>query len=101
MLKLQPNPTFFAKVMVPVPGGKAEPVKFEFRHKTRDQLASWLKSEEERDDTAALLEIAVGWDLADPFNAENVGFLVQNYIGSAKAVVETYLEELTKARLGN
>jgi hypothetical protein len=101
MLKLNASPTFFSKVDIQVPGGKSEPVKFEFKHKTKDQLNAWLKGGEDRDDVEVILDIAVGWDLAEPFTSEHVTVLVQNYIGSASAVIEKYITELTKARTGN
>lgn len=98
--KLQPNPTFSAPVSIPLPGGGTAPVTFEFRHRTADQLTEWLK-QEMGDDVAAILQSAVGWDLAEPFDEANVGLLVQNYIGCGKPIVETYLRELTRARQGN
>jgi hypothetical protein len=101
MLKLKPDPTFFAKVSIPVPGAKPASVKFQFRHKTKDQAEQWRQSVDGRDDVELILDIACGWDLAEPFDEENVGFLVQNYIGAGIAVVRTYLEELAGARLGN
>jgi hypothetical protein len=101
MLKLKPDPTFFAKVSIPVPGAKPASVKFQFRHKTKDEAEKWRQSVDGRDDVELILDIACGWDLAEAFDEENVGFLVQNYIGAGIAVVRTYLEELAGARLGN
>ena len=98
--KLKPDPTFKAAVSIPLPGGGSAPVTFEFRHRTADELAAWLKRESE-DDTASILQMAVGWDLVDPFDEANVSLLVQNYIGCGKPIVDTYLRELTRARLGN
>jgi hypothetical protein len=101
MLKLKPDPTFYAKVAIPVPGAKPAMVKFQFRHMTKDQAEKWRQSVDGRDDVELILDIACGWDLAEAFDEENVGFLVQNYIGAGIAVVRTYLEELAGARLGN
>jgi hypothetical protein len=101
MLKLKADPTFSAAVSIPVAGGKAEKVKFTFRHRTKDQLKAWQETVEGKDDAALILEMASGWDLAEPFDLENVTFLVQNYMGSGNAVVQTYMSELSGARLGN
>ena len=100
MLKLKPDPTFKAVVNIPVPGGDACPVVFEFKHKTRDELAAWLQAPIS-DDAEGILSIACGWELAEPFDAENVTILVQNYIGCGGVVARRYVEEITKARLGN
>lgn len=101
MLKLKPDPTFKAKVLVPIPGGESQPVVFEFKHKTRDDFRKWIDRPAGESDVQEILAIAVGWDLADPFDAEHVGLMVQNYYGSPMAVVQAYIEELTKARQGN
>lgn len=99
--KLQPNPTFKAKVAIPVHGGEAVQVEFEFKHRTRDELSEYYKSAAERSDTEALLDILAGWELDDDFTAENVERLVQNHIGAAPAITARYVEELVQARKGN
>lgn len=100
-LVLQPAPTFSKVVKVPVPGGETADVTFTFRHRTRDELKAWGDGAEGRSDVQAVLDMATGWDLAEPFDAENVGVLVQNYPASALAVLRTYYDELSAARLGN
>lgn len=98
-LSLKANPTFKAKVGIPVHGGEPVPVEFTFKHRTRDEFKKWL--DQERDDAAAILEMAEGWDLAEPFDKENVEILVQNYSGAPKVIFDKYLDELAQARLGN
>lgn len=98
-LSLKANPTFKAKVGIPVAGGEAVEVEFTFKHRTRDDLNAWLK--ESKDDVTGILEMAEGWDLAEPFDKENVELLVQNYIGAPKALIEKYLDELYQAKLKN
>lgn len=100
-LQLKASPTFEAKVLIPVAGGNPEPVTFTFKHRTRDELQSWLNGGAEREDVAAVLDMASGWDLEDKFNAESVALLTQNYIGAARAIVEAYIDELTKAAVKN
>lgn len=100
-LVLQPAPTFSKAVKVPVPGGEPADVVFTFRHRTRDALKAWSDAHEGRSDVQAILEMASGWDLAEPFDAENVGVLVQNYPAAALAILRTYYDELSAARLGN
>ena len=102
-LSLTVAPTFRATVAIPTPGGKPADVEFVFRHRTRDELKEFI------DDGASSLEgdvelvmgVASGWELDDPFDAQSVEKLTQNYIGSAQAIYGTYLAELTGARVKN
>lgn len=100
-LNLTASPTFTAKVMIPVPGAKPAPVEFKFKGRTKEEFKDFLESMSSLEDGEAIMEIASGWDLEDAFGEANVEKLVQNYIGSAKAILETYITQLTSARLGN
>jgi hypothetical protein len=100
-LKLNPSPTFKADVMIPVPGDKPAPVKFTFKHRTKEQASEFVSEEEREIDAAAVMEMAEGWDLEDDFTAENVGRLLENYIGAAAAIFITYIRELRGAREKN
>ncbi len=99
-LKLAAEPTFKAKVAIPVPGGESADVEFTFKHRTRDQVVEWL---EKRDtsDIDSVKDCAMGWDLDDEFNDENVTRLCQNYLGAGFAIVTAYLSELRGARAKN
>lgn len=99
-LTLKPDPTFKAKVGIPVPGSD-EPaeVEFVFKHRTRDELDKWMS--ETGEDLQKVLEMASGWDLPDKFTDANVQKLLQNYFGAASAIVTGYLSELLKAKTGN
>jgi hypothetical protein len=104
MLKLKANPTFKAKVMIPVAGGESLPVTFEFRHMTRDALESFLGGEDagKRSYEDTTCAIVAGWEGVDaPFSREAVAELFQNYMGAPLAILEVYGKELGKARLGN
>lgn len=101
-LTLTASPTFKAVVLIPVPGSKPAPVEFKFNGKTKDGFKQFLESMSDMEDIDAIMEAAGGWDLEDAFNAENVAKMLQNYIGSARAILEKYINELTAtARLGN
>ena len=100
-LKLQPNPTFTAKVGIPVAGASDVSVEFTFRHRTRDELKAFIEASGGREDEDTILEMASGWELADAFTRENVSLLVQNYIAAGRAVFDKYVAELAKAREGN
>lgn len=92
------TPTFQMPVPVPVPGAKAVEVPFTFKHRTKDELAAFAASRQDRTDTDTFMEMVVGWGFEDEFNRENVDLLLQNRIGTALAVYQTYISELTKFR---
>jgi hypothetical protein len=100
-LKLQANPFFAAPVAISVPGAADVKVEFTFKHRTRDELDSFLKTAGDLKDADLILAVATGWELDDPYTKENIALLVQNYISSPKAVFSAYLEELVKAREKN
>lgn len=99
--KLEASPTFKAKVSIPVPGGKAEKVEFTFRHRTRKEFLAWLSTIENKEDPDIVLDVASGWELEDPFDREHIEKMCENFMGSAKAVLDVYLAENAGARLGN
>lgn len=100
-IKLVANPTFKAPVDIPVPGEAPAPVMFEFKHRTKADLEGFLKSAEDLTDEQAVAAIAIGWDMGEAFTEKNVATFLQNYLGAARAIVETYLRELSQAKLGN
>lgn len=105
MLKLQPAPTFKAKVIIPIPGqDTGVQVVCEFRHMTRDAFEAFSASEAvaARTDVESLLALLVGWEGIDAaFGPDAVALLVQQYHGAAYAIVSAYAAELTKARSKN
>jgi len=48
-----------------------------------------------------ILEIATGWDLADPLNRETVTQLVEEYPAAAAAIAATYRAACVEGRRGN
>jgi len=102
MLKLKADPTFKAKVAVPVPGQKAVEITVEFRHMTREQFLAWANPPEPRTDIDTVMAIVCGWEGVDTaFSRESVELLLQNYHGASYAIGERYGSELNLARLGN
>lgn len=105
-LKLNPDPTFTAKVAVPVPGGEAE-VKMTFKYRSRAEREEWQKQNEAAaeegtaSDVALIMSIATGWDLDDEFNEENVARLCDAYPRAAGAIAIKYARELVGVREGN
>lgn len=100
-LKLNADPTFKTKVAIPIPGGEPVEVEFEFKHRTSDELAEWMKTAGKRTDIESTTGCIVGWALDDKFNKANVERLLKNYHGASRAIASKYLSELMVLRLGN
>jgi hypothetical protein len=100
-LALIASPTFKANVLIPVPGKKPVPVEFIFRGRTKPEFQVFIESLRDRDDVDAILDMATGWELEDAFGKESVEQMLHSYLGAARAIIETYINELTAARLGN
>lgn len=98
---LSASPTFKAKVTIPVAGGKPAEIEVTFKHRTRDAFKEFVENLTDREDVDVILDIASGWDLDDAFDADSLEELTQNHIGSARAIIETYIGELTSARTKN
>ena len=100
-LALTASPSFRSKVGIPVPGSKPVEVEFTFKGRTCEQFKEFVESLAGMEDVDAVMGIASGWELDDPFTRENVALLVDNYLGAARVIIEQYFAELTQARLGN
>jgi hypothetical protein len=100
-LKLVANPTFKAKVSIPVAGSAPVVVEMTFRHRTKTALDEFISSRGETKDTDTFLAMVTAWDLTDEFTPENVGTLLENYIGTALAAYRVYIDELVQAKAKN
>jgi len=98
---LNPNPTFKAKVAIPVAGGKSADIEFTFKHRSKDALKDFIDEMKEKEDLELLQDLVTGWDIDDPFDAESLEKLVQNYPGSALAIYQAYMVEMSGARAKN
>ena len=99
-LKLNPDATFKHVVHIPVPGGDPVAVEFKFKHRGKKALAEFSRQHEEWT-TDTVMDCVTGWDFVEPFNRENVDYLVENYPNSAQAVVGGYIDEIWNYRTGN
>ena len=100
-LKLIASPTFKAKVDIPVAGGPDVQVEFTFKHRTKKALEEWVAARTDKSDSDSFMEMVEAWELEDPFNAESVTLLLENYIGAALATYRKYVDELIKAKVKN
>jgi hypothetical protein len=100
--KLQPDPTFQAKVEIPRPGDSPASITFTFKHRSKEEMERFVKEAATmEDDLQVVMAVATNWDLSDTFNEENVKTLISNYIAAPQKVFETYLQELSGNRRKN
>lgn len=104
-LKLNPAPTFRAKVGIPVPGQEQpEQIVCIFKHMTREEYQRFSAPEAlaKLSDIDTLMALLAGWEEVDEaFSREAVAKMTQAYHGAAFAITAAFAAELTKARLGN
>jgi len=97
--RLNADPTFLATVKIPKAGTKPEAINFTFKHRKKGEFDAFLKGAKDLPDVDYIFEIALGWDLDDEFNRENVARLLENYHGAAQAITLTYVSELSGTSL--
>lgn len=100
-LTLKANPTFRAKVGIPVAGGAPISVDFTFKHRTKSELDKFMKSRGDVSDVDTVMDMVEGWELEEKFDREGVELLLENYAGAALALYLAYIEELLQAKRKN
>ncbi len=122
-VSLTPPTTFRAEVEIRTPGGALAFVSFDFKHRTKSSIKELLASMQppepadpkniteaeaaaraafvEQEGHELIMDIASGWDLDDEYNIKTVERLTEAYAGSAQSIFNTYLAELSGARLKN
>lgn len=104
---LDVSPTFKADVTIPRAGGDSFDIEFVFKHRTKAELKEFSETDtsgagdSEAKDSDVLLDIASGWDLDEPFDADSLEKLAQRFMGSTQAVLSVYFSELAGARKKN
>lgn len=103
MFKLQPKPTFWARVPVSIPGeSKPAQIEIEFKHLGRESLKSFFETLEGKTDSDAISEIVCNWRGIDAdFNRDNLDELLNNYPSSAMSLFDTYRKEVMEAKAKN
>lgn len=103
MFKLQPKPTFWAKVPISIAGApKPSPLDIEFKYLDRDELRKYIASLDGREDDESLAEIVMGWkDVDDEFSPDALKRLLKNYPSAALSMVKTFVAEALEAKTKN
>lgn len=106
-LNLNPAATFKATVTIPVPGGRDAAVEFIFKYRDREEFKEFLdtlngvEGAEAPQKIDVMMDIASGWDLDEPFDKTSVDKMLRLYMGAPQAVIDTYVSEMTGARVKN
>lgn len=102
-LKLQPNPTFTARVELSVPGSdKPAKVGITFKHLARPQIKDYFGNLEGKIDSEALGEIITGWeDIDGKYSPEALAELLDNYPAAGGELFEAFRKNLLESRTKN
>lgn len=108
MFKLNPNPTFEAKISIVAPGGDTQELVLTFKHKTRDDLQKFNElmislnsSGDYQKARAMLFDLVDGWNVDQEFNKKNFEALLNNFARAEGLIYAKYIDELLVAREGN
>ncbi len=108
MFTLKAPATFKTTVALSTPGeATADPIRVEFRHKSRTQLADFVaKAASGPEEVDLLDEVIVGWSLIDdagevPYSKENLAILIDQYGPAATEIYRAYLKALNESRAKN
>lgn len=101
MFKLQPNPTFKAKVEIRLPGQKKpSEIEFEFRHFSMSKWEAIASDKAVKD--ALIDDVVVGWSGVDEaYSPEALATLFDEFPGAVSAVFEKFVSELFGAKQKN
>lgn len=102
-LALNPSPTFSAVVQIPVAGAAPVGVSFTFKHMMREPFGKLLEELGKGDvpKVEALMKVACGWELDEPFDAEHLQMLCDAYLAAPRAILDKFIEELSEGRVKN
>jgi len=97
------SPTFKLTVGIPIAGEKETyGVEFTFARMKRSEFREWAAKVDPNNVSAEqVLAMAKGWDLADPFNADTIAGVLEDYPGAGYAIFGRYTLEQQDAKLGN
>jgi hypothetical protein len=98
MFHLEPNPTFWVPVDIPVPGQGKGRIEVEFRYLDKTERVAFLEKMDGKTNLEALCEIVVNWREIDaPFTPANLARLLDAYAGATMALFDAFIDELSGA----
>ena len=100
-LTLGALPDFKLPVKFTMPNGEEAKIVFTVKHVKANEIQDLYASEKAISDVEMITKLAVGWDLEEEFNEENVKELISYFPASALALTGTYLAALAGQRVKN
>lgn len=100
-LTLADEATFKATVAVPIPGNKTADVEWVFAWMDADRFKEFLEGLAGAENIDVLMDISRGWDLAETFSKATAERFNQKYVGGTRAVLDTFITELSGQRAKN
>lgn len=103
MFKITPNPTFWAKAQLSIPGeAKPASIDVQFKHLGREALKEFFEGLEGKQDIDALAQIVTGWRGVDvEFSIENLTLLLDNYPSAAMSFFNAFRKEALESKEKN
>lgn len=102
LFKIDPDPTFWETVEIPMPGGKVGKIKVEFVFKDREQYSAFFKEQTDKKDSEALPLLIRSWSGPDAeYSPETLGRLLRNYPQAGLAITNAYRDSLFGAERKN
>ena len=97
IFKLEPEPSFWASVEIPVPGG-VKTIHVRFKYRNIDEFAAFLQEIKDMEDIDALMLMIEEWQGPDAaFSRETLQRLLRNYPRATRPLYKTYRSELLGA----
>jgi len=103
MLKLQPNPTFKAKVPVSI-AGQVRPteIEVEFKYMSRSELREFFARNSGENDDVVVKEIIVGWSgVEEAFSEEALDRLLDKIPTASADLFAVFRRELLESKQKN
>lgn len=95
LFKLDPEPSFWAPVAIPMAGGKTGHIRVLFRHLSREEYSAFFAEHAGERDDAVLGLLINDWQGPDaPYSAPTLSRMLSNYPRAGAALVAAYRDEL-------
>jgi len=99
---IDPSPTFWAEVSIPVAGGEPLTVNMQFVHLDRDQYMAFWQEHDGKLDSDVLPEVVTGWEgFREPYSVLALGRLLTKRPRAGRAILDAWRSELFGAQEKN
>lgn len=93
-LKYQPDPTFERRVEIELPSGDLADVGLTLRHRTGPEAKAFEDALAGRLWPDILLDLATGWEFAEPYDRAHLEEFIANYPKAAQMIYRAYVKAL-------